>query len=129
MLESPPGSLFPSVPSLLGRTIRRCLAKDPSRRYQAALDIRNEFEELKQDVQSGDLAGGAGLPTVERARWPKSLWLAGVAALVVIAWMSGLASAFPPTTTGPDSPPLLSPAAESRRNPACNSSASDEWQR
>jgi serine/threonine protein kinase/WD40 repeat protein len=44
--------LKPSLPNHLGRIIRRCLAKDPDRRYQTALDLRNELEELKNEVVS-----------------------------------------------------------------------------
>ena len=43
----------PSLPRHAGRVIRRCLAKDPDRRYQTALDLRNELEELKAEVDSG----------------------------------------------------------------------------
>jgi serine/threonine protein kinase len=32
-----------SLPRQLGRIIRRCLAKDPDRRYQTTLDLRNEL--------------------------------------------------------------------------------------
>ena len=40
----------PDLPADLDRVVRRCLAKDPSRRYQTALDLRNELEELQQQV-------------------------------------------------------------------------------
>ena len=56
ILKDTPASVTeinPSLPPLLARIIRRCLAKDPERRYQTAKDIRNELEELKQDVDSG----------------------------------------------------------------------------
>ena len=67
----------PALPGLLGRTIRRCLAKDPSRRYQSALDVRNELEELKQDLASGELVEAAVVrkrsPTVKsRSGWRAS---------------------------------------------------------
>jgi Tol biopolymer transport system component len=42
-----------NLPANLGKIIGRCLVKDPERRYQSAKDIRNELEELKQDVESG----------------------------------------------------------------------------
>jgi serine/threonine protein kinase len=45
--------LNPSLPADLGRVIRRTLAKDPSRRYQNATDLRNDLEELKQEFDSG----------------------------------------------------------------------------
>ena len=49
--DNPPPAteLNHSLPHHLGRIIRRCLAKDPDRRYQTALDIRNELEELKAE--------------------------------------------------------------------------------
>ena len=43
----------PGLPDGLAKVIRRSLAKDPSRRYQTATDLRNELEELKQEVDSG----------------------------------------------------------------------------
>ena len=41
-----------SLPRDLGRIVRRCLAKDPDRRYQTALDLRNELEELKAEIDA-----------------------------------------------------------------------------
>ncbi len=52
--------LNPAVPRDLGRIIKRCLAKDLSRRYQTALDLRNELEETKQEVASGEAIVGSG---------------------------------------------------------------------
>ena len=37
----------PELPPELARAIRRCLEKDPARRLQSALDLRNELEEIK----------------------------------------------------------------------------------
>jgi eukaryotic-like serine/threonine-protein kinase len=37
----------PDLPAELARVIRRCLEKDPARRLQTALDLRNELEEIK----------------------------------------------------------------------------------
>jgi serine/threonine protein kinase len=45
--------LRPEFPSEVGRIIRRCLEKDPTRRMQSALDLRNELEDLKNDLGSG----------------------------------------------------------------------------
>ena len=36
----------PDLPPGLARVIKRCLAKEPSRRYQTAIDLRNDLEEL-----------------------------------------------------------------------------------
>ena len=57
-----------SLPRHLGRIIRRCLAKDPDRRYQTALDLRLELEELKAEIDSGDLSARAGEGTAARPR-------------------------------------------------------------
>ncbi len=43
------------LPHHLGRIVRHCLEKDPNRRYQSALDIRNELEDLRQEIASGTI--------------------------------------------------------------------------
>jgi len=50
MRDSPPpiSAANPRLPDDLDRVLRRSLAKDPSRRYQSALDLRNDLEELGQ---------------------------------------------------------------------------------
>ena len=40
-------------PREVGRLIRRCLEKDPARRLQSSLDLRNELEELRTELTSG----------------------------------------------------------------------------
>ena len=57
--------LNPEVPRDLAKFCRRCLAKDPTRRYQTALDLRNELEELRQELDSGALEA---LPVLPRRR-------------------------------------------------------------
>jgi serine/threonine protein kinase len=41
------------LPDHLGRILRRCLEKDLDRRYQTALDLRNELEDLKNEIAPG----------------------------------------------------------------------------
>ncbi len=43
---APAVDVNPGVPLELDRVIRRCLAKDPARRYQSAVDLRNDLEDL-----------------------------------------------------------------------------------
>jgi Tol biopolymer transport system component len=75
-----------SLPRHLGRVIRRCLAKDPDRRYQTALDLRNELEELKAEIDSGGLVAGPGLAAARPRRSLRTLGVLGaVAALAVVA--------------------------------------------
>jgi len=78
--------LNPSLPRHLGRVIRRCLAKDPDRRYQTALDLRNELEALKAEVDSGELAAEPGGVTPTPRRSLRRVGALGaVAALVIVA--------------------------------------------
>ena len=50
------------VPDHLGRIVRRCLDKDPDRRYQTARDLPIELEELG--------TGGSRARPGRRPRWP-----------------------------------------------------------
>ena len=89
----------PTLPPELARIVRRCLEKDPARRLQTALDLRNELEEIKvalpaahalatatpmppssQDQSASDRAVRSSL--VQRHR--RGL-LVGVAALALVA--------------------------------------------
>ena len=45
----------PEVPRELSKIVQRCLAKEPTRRLQSVLDVRNELEELKADLSGGGL--------------------------------------------------------------------------
>ncbi|MFN2595672.1 MAG: serine/threonine-protein kinase, partial [Pyrinomonadaceae bacterium] len=49
----------PSAPEELQRIVRRCLAKDPERRYQSIKDVAIELEELCQDLDVGSAASQA----------------------------------------------------------------------
>lgn len=48
----------PGVSRDYDRIVRRCLAKDPARRYQTALDVRNELDDLQRQIASGPVAAG-----------------------------------------------------------------------
>ena len=69
-----------TLPRQLGRIIKRCLAKDPDRRYGNAKELYNELLELKEEFDSGELhaPGGLSLPASRRKAVP---WLA--AAVIV----------------------------------------------
>ena len=75
ILKDEPSSITESKPSLprqAGRILRRCLAKDPDRRYQTALDLRNELEELKVEIDTGvhDIGPSDGATRSRRSRMP-----------------------------------------------------------
>ena len=87
----PPCEVNPVVPEPLGRVITRCLAKQLDRRYQSALDLRNDLEELA--LPSGTLARPA--PAAGRfkhaARAAILLGIAGLAAFGGwLLWRGGL---------------------------------------
>jgi Tol biopolymer transport system component len=48
-------AINPAIPRDLARIVRRALAKDPEKRYQTAKDLRNDLEELKASLDSGEL--------------------------------------------------------------------------
>jgi serine/threonine protein kinase/Tfp pilus assembly protein PilF len=50
----------PALPREMGRIIRQCLVKDPTRRYQSAIDVRNDLEELKREHESADIEVARG---------------------------------------------------------------------
>ena len=86
--------LNPALPRDLGRIIRRALAKDPERRYQSAKDLRNDLEDLKVSLDSGELAAqpttpmaSSAPPIQKRLAAPAAvamLVVAGAAALVLL---------------------------------------------
>ena len=63
----------PALPADFGRIIRRALAKDPERRYQSAKDLRNDLQDLKASLDSGELTSPssvsqAGVPLAAHGR-------------------------------------------------------------
>ena len=83
------------IPKPLARMIQRALEKRPEDRYQSASDLRRDLEDLKRDVDSGELVLGttAGrqrlvAPAGSRRRW--ALPAAIGTALVVLAAMTAL---------------------------------------
>jgi len=84
--DTPPlaSEVNPALPRHLSRVLKRCLAKDPSRRYQTALDVRNELEEFRSELDSGELAleaSAVAQAIPHGARWK---WAAGSLLLLVL---------------------------------------------
>ena len=80
---TPVAELNPKIPRDLAKLIQRCLVKDPTRRFQSTLDVRNELEECKQEVDSGTaLQDFVGRPASTQSQWPKILGGAALMALV-----------------------------------------------
>ena len=49
----PLAELAPHVPRDLGRTVERCLAKDPDERFQSMRDLSLELKAIRRDFESG----------------------------------------------------------------------------
>jgi serine/threonine protein kinase len=81
-----------AMPAECARIVRRCLAKDPTRRYQTAIDVRNELEELKRDAESSQSAAvRVGPPASARRgrRWlVPTIVVAGAAAVALAGYVA-----------------------------------------
>jgi len=90
-VPQPATELRGDMPRHLGRVIRRCLEKDPERRYQSAIDVRNELEDVKEDLATGDGLGSMPMPSPKlprrrgRPRWGRYALAIGGAAAVITA--------------------------------------------
>jgi serine/threonine protein kinase/Tol biopolymer transport system component len=74
-----------ALPRDLGRIVRRALVKDPTRRYQTAADLRNDLEELKASLDSGELSTASAPPAAAHRRQAQAWrWFALGLALVAI---------------------------------------------
>ena len=98
-----------ALPRDFERIVRRALAKDPERRYRDARDLRNDLEDLKALLDSGELTSvpAAGETVVVRNYSRKlavaaGVLLLGAAALVVWKLLHDPApAAAPPPSTVP----------------------------
>ncbi len=94
--DSPPlvSDVNPRLQPGLARIVRRCLAKDPSRRYQTALDLRNDLDEMREATLAGTSGIRPDAPQATRSARPR--WIAPVAGAAALAaavagyfWLSG----------------------------------------
>ena len=103
----PASELRDEIPKPLARMIQRALEKRPEERYQAASDLRRDLEDLKRDVDSGELVLGttAGRQRVPAPARPRRRWALPVAigtALLVLAAMTGVFFRGQPPATAED---------------------------
>jgi len=82
VIEREPAPLGNDVPHDLEKIITRALRKDPERRFQHMDDVKGALEELKEDSESGKLAG---IRVTERKRPWRWLWAAAAAAALLLA--------------------------------------------
>ncbi len=62
----PLGEINPATPSDLTRIVRRCLSKDPEDRYQSAVDLRSDLDDLRQSPPG---AGGTLAVSATERGW------------------------------------------------------------
>ncbi|HEX9187857.1 MAG TPA: tetratricopeptide repeat protein, partial [Vicinamibacteria bacterium] len=104
----PASELRDDIPKPLARMIQRALEKRPEDRYQSTSDLRRDLEDLKRDVDSGELVLGTttgrprllAAPAGRKRRW--ALPVAIGTALVVLAAMAGLFFRGEPPATAED---------------------------
>jgi Tol biopolymer transport system component/tRNA A-37 threonylcarbamoyl transferase component Bud32 len=114
----PPTQIVTTLPRELERLILRCLRKDPSRRYQTMLDIRNELLDLKEESESGQLATAATVTRRRRIAGPIALAAGLLIVLAVWVWQRDTVQLSPmrvmPLTgfDGYERMPTLSPDGE-----------------
>jgi eukaryotic-like serine/threonine-protein kinase len=86
--------LNPALPRDLARIIRRALSKDLERRYQTAKDLRNDLEELKASLDSGELQASTmasgSIPVAASGAATRSRGMVIAAAVVVLALAAGI---------------------------------------
>ena len=74
---APISAVQPMTPQALDRVVRRCLAKDPERRWQSARDVAIDLEEIGRVGQSPE--------TVRRPARGISGWIVAAALLLLLA--------------------------------------------
>jgi len=89
--EEPPSitELKADIPHHLGRIVRKCLQKDPSRRYQSARELHNDLLDLRREVETGmvEPVGLGATPSVRQGpRALAALGLVGAVTLLVLIW-------------------------------------------
>lgn len=84
--DTPPAlnEVKPELPLEFARIVRRCLQKDPDRRYQTAVDLRNALDELKQESDSGTLSAVLPARPSGFGRLKRSTIAAGAVGIVVL---------------------------------------------
>jgi len=88
--DSPPevDTVREELPHHLGRVISHCLEKNPKRRYQSALDVHNELDALRKEVESPVAQPSSAevqtVPPPRRLRWwPVATGVMGMLLLIL----------------------------------------------
>jgi len=93
--DSPPSvsEVKVDIPRHLGRIVRRCLEKEPDRRYQSAKDLRNDLEQLRDEIATSKLSQRISL----RRRINPVLVLSAIGAVLLLGlfgvWLTRIPTA------------------------------------
>lgn len=68
-----------SVPSEIARVLRRCLRKDPDRRYQHMLDLKLDLQEQREEIEFAEILSTVEIPGA-RKRW----WILPILAVLAL---------------------------------------------
>jgi serine/threonine protein kinase/TolB-like protein len=83
-------ALRPDLPAEFGRLVRRCLAVDRARRFQSALDLRNELEEIEEKRRAPEEPASVSHNRARRVR----RWIVAVALAAVVLAVFGVTIMF-----------------------------------
>src|SRR5215207_8813104 len=88
-----PPTQVTDVPRELERLILRCLRKEPDRRYQTMLDVRNDLQELEDEIESRS----SGMPArPQRRPFKVAVALAIIAVAAAVTWSRWSRADIPP---------------------------------
>lgn len=73
----------PALPHHFGRIVRRCLEKDPARHYQTAVDLRNDLDDLRREIDAGGSIDDTTVRGAPRPRLHRATIVAASVALVL----------------------------------------------
>jgi eukaryotic-like serine/threonine-protein kinase len=76
-----PSALEPSIPPALDRTVRKCLEKDPARRWHTATDLRDELVWIAEGESP---PGGPAVATAARVGRERLAWTVTTALAVLL---------------------------------------------
>ncbi|MBW2541559.1 MAG: protein kinase, partial [Deltaproteobacteria bacterium] len=79
---APISEVTPSIPGELSQVVHRCLQKDPDRRFQTAVELRDDLQEIRDHLSASLLAP---TPSVDLAQTIKRPLLAIPAVIVLLA--------------------------------------------
>ncbi|MBS1826760.1 MAG: serine/threonine-protein kinase [Acidobacteria bacterium] len=75
-----------NLPAEVDRILRRCLRKDPARRFQSMADVKVELEEVREESESGSLESPKAAAPRRSLVIPAAA-VVGIAAVAAIVWM------------------------------------------